>query len=144
MVKKCELCDGSAAKGEKPIKVSFCPKCKSHNVRYTFGLGNLWSQTRRKKEKFSDFKGEEKEISVQFAKDTLKTEHFDYFVFGHRHYPVMLDIGTSSKYGNIGDWLINFTFLEFNGKELRQYSFKSGTKEKHVTDLTKVFKIDIF
>ena len=24
------------------IKVSFCPKCKSRDVRYTFGFGNLF------------------------------------------------------------------------------------------------------
>jgi len=24
------------------IKVSFCPKCKSYDVRYTFGFGNLF------------------------------------------------------------------------------------------------------
>ena len=24
------------------VKVSFCPKCKSTDVKYTFGLGNLF------------------------------------------------------------------------------------------------------
>ena len=27
---------------EKPIKVSFCPKCKSRNVKYVFGVWNLF------------------------------------------------------------------------------------------------------
>lgn len=27
---------------EKQIKVSFCPKCKSRDVKYVFGLGNLF------------------------------------------------------------------------------------------------------
>lgn len=27
---------------EKEIKVSFCPKCKSRNVKYVFGLVNLF------------------------------------------------------------------------------------------------------
>jgi hypothetical protein len=39
---KCEFCDGSACKCEKPIKVSFCPKCKSRDVKYVFGLWNLF------------------------------------------------------------------------------------------------------
>jgi len=34
--------------GEK-IKVSFCPKCKSTSVRYTFGLGNLFGVIPRMK-----------------------------------------------------------------------------------------------
>jgi len=39
MVKKCSLCDG---KSEKEIKVYFCPDCKSVDVKYIFGFGNLF------------------------------------------------------------------------------------------------------
>ena len=39
---KCELCGGSACKCEKDIRVSFCPKCKSRNVRYVFEFKNLF------------------------------------------------------------------------------------------------------
>lgn len=34
-------CDGCCST-EKPVKVYFCPKCKSMNVKYTFGFGNLF------------------------------------------------------------------------------------------------------
>ena len=27
---------------EKTIRVSFCPKCKSRDVKYVFGIGNLF------------------------------------------------------------------------------------------------------
>lgn len=33
----CESCSC-----EKPLKIYFCPKCKSVNVRYVFGFGNLF------------------------------------------------------------------------------------------------------
>lgn len=33
----CKSCDC-----EKEIKVSFCPKCKSSDVKYVFELGNLF------------------------------------------------------------------------------------------------------
>jgi len=39
---KCELCDGVACKCDKPIKVSFCPKCKSQDVKYVFEFGNIF------------------------------------------------------------------------------------------------------
>jgi len=42
MAKKCDICDGGACRDEKPIKVSFCPKCKSTKVKYVFGVGNLF------------------------------------------------------------------------------------------------------
>jgi hypothetical protein len=35
----CECCDGC---GDKDVRVSFCPKCKSVKVKYVFGLGNLF------------------------------------------------------------------------------------------------------
>ncbi|MBT7102379.1 hypothetical protein HN935_02600 [archaeon] len=39
---ECEFCDGSACKCDKQIKVSFCPECKSRDVKYVFGVKNLF------------------------------------------------------------------------------------------------------
>ena len=33
----CDLCDG-----DREVKVYFCPDCKSTDVKYVFGLGNLF------------------------------------------------------------------------------------------------------
>ncbi len=33
---------GKENSDEKTIRVSFCPKCKSRDVKYVFGLGNLF------------------------------------------------------------------------------------------------------
>jgi hypothetical protein len=38
----CDLCDGTACKCDKQIKVSFCPECKSRDVKYVFGVKNLF------------------------------------------------------------------------------------------------------
>jgi hypothetical protein len=42
MVKECELCGDDKCKCEKDIRVSFCPKCKSRDVKFVFGIGNLF------------------------------------------------------------------------------------------------------
>jgi hypothetical protein len=39
---KCELCGEGKCTCEKEIRVFFCPKCKSMNVRYVFGVGNIF------------------------------------------------------------------------------------------------------
>jgi hypothetical protein len=44
----CSLC-GDKCDCDKDIRVYFCPKCRSHNVRYTFGLGNLFGVVPRQK-----------------------------------------------------------------------------------------------
>lgn len=36
---KCDCCE---KKGEKEVRVSFCPRCKSRSVGYVFGLGNVF------------------------------------------------------------------------------------------------------
>ena len=90
------------------------------------------------------FKGEDKEFLIQFSKDILKTEHYDYFIFGHRHYPLIIDLNGSSKHVNIGDWLVNFTFAEFDGIDLKLMTYKDEILKEFNTDLTKVQKINIF
>ena len=37
----CDLCEGKCVCDTK-VRVSFCPKCKSTDVKYVFGLGNLF------------------------------------------------------------------------------------------------------
>ena len=54
--------------------------------------------------------GEENEWLAIFAKEQLQKEHFDYFIFGHRHLPMQIKVGENSEYINIGDWLQNYTY----------------------------------
>ena len=56
------------------------------------------------------FLGEEKEWLAIFAKEQLQKEHFDYFIFGHRHLPMQIKVGENSEYINIGDWLHHYTY----------------------------------
>ena len=63
------------------------------------------------------FLGEENEWLVQYAKKKLETKHFDYFIFGHRHLPMEINIG-KSLYDNTGDWTSHFTYAEFDGEKL--------------------------
>ncbi len=65
------------------------------------------------------FLGEEKEWLVQYSKQKLGEQHYDYFVFGHRHLPLEINLGNSSKYINLGDWITYFTYGVFDGETLR-------------------------
>ena len=56
------------------------------------------------------FLGEENEWLAVFAKEQLQKEHFDYFIFGHRHLPMQIKVGENSEYINIGDWLHHYTY----------------------------------
>ena len=70
------------------------------------------------------FLGEDKEWLVQYAKRKLENQHYDHFIFGHRHLPLEIDLKENSRYTNIGDWVTYFTYAVFDGKklELKKYS----------------------
>jgi UDP-2,3-diacylglucosamine hydrolase len=69
------------------------------------------------------FLGEDKEWLILYAKRKLETKHYDYFVFGHRHLPMVLPSGDNSRYVNLGDWIGYFTYGVFDGTtfELKKF-----------------------
>jgi len=64
------------------------------------------------------YHGEEKEWLVIHARELLQKNHYDYFIFGHRHLPLDIKINGDSRYINLGDWVKYFTYAVFDGKEL--------------------------
>ena len=69
------------------------------------------------------FLGEENEWLVLYSKRKLETNHYDYFIFGHRHLPMTIKVGENSEYINLGDWIGYFTYAVFDGEkvELKEY-----------------------
>jgi len=64
------------------------------------------------------FLGEENEWLVQYCKKKLTEKHYDFFVFGHRHLPLDIQISKTSKYINTGDWITHFSYGEFKKVQL--------------------------
>ena len=69
------------------------------------------------------FLGEDNEWLVQYAKRKLETAHYDYFVFGHRHFPMEINVGENSTYFNLGDWITYYTYGVFDGESFRLEKF---------------------
>jgi UDP-2,3-diacylglucosamine hydrolase len=61
------------------------------------------------------FLGEENEWLAIYSKEILQRAHFDYFIYGHRHLPLDLQIAVNSRYINLGDWLNYFSYAVFDG-----------------------------
>ncbi|RUT79263.1 UDP-2,3-diacylglucosamine diphosphatase [Ancylomarina longa] len=94
-------------------------------------MAHKWSSHSRLRDgkiEADKYRGEEKEWLVLFAKDELKKEHFDYFVFGHRHWPCNIDLDGKSRYINTGDWITHFTYAVFDGKEMLVKEFDQTIK----------------
>ena len=69
------------------------------------------------------FLGKENEWLYQYCLRKLESKHYDYFVFGHRHLPLEIELNENSKYINLGDWIGYFTYGVFDGEktELKVY-----------------------
>jgi UDP-2,3-diacylglucosamine hydrolase len=70
------------------------------------------------------FLGEENEWLVTYCREVLTKEHFDFFVFGHRHLPLSIKLNDRSVYFNLGDWLHHYTYGQFDGNQFELLSYK--------------------
>ena len=86
------------------------------------GIANYWSKKSRisNMKKGDEFMGDEKEWLYIYAKEILEKEHFDYFIFGHRHLILDLEIKENkSRYINLGEWVTEKQyFASFDGENL--------------------------
>jgi UDP-2,3-diacylglucosamine hydrolase len=95
---------------------------------FALGMGKSWSKSSRYSKGIvaKEFGGEEKELQILFAKQKLKQEHFDIFIFGHRHIPWDIKIGDRSRVINLGDWIYSFTYGELDGNQFKIKQFQGN------------------
>lgn len=113
---------GPGDKGYKFIKKVFAsPVCQWLFARlhpnFGIGLADFFSRKSRAATGNSDekFLGEENEWLYIYSKEYLQKQHIDYFVFGHRHLPLEMQVGTDTIYYNLGEWINYQTYLVFDG-----------------------------
>ena len=69
--------------------------------------------------------GDDKEWLVLYSNEVLDKGYVDFFVFGHRHYPVSVLLKNGkSRYVNLGDWITNFTYAVFDGSSVQLKKFE--------------------
>lgn len=85
-------------------------------------IAQRWSSHSRLKEtgkiEADTYRGADNEEIEQFCRQTLKKEHYDFFIFGHRHLPLDIQLTPTSRYINTGDWVTFFSYAVFNGDTL--------------------------
>ena|SRR6218665_2470620 len=122
---------GPGDRGYKFIKKVFANKfCQWLFARLHpnlgIGMANFWSRKSRVSNADDDekFLGEEKEWLVIYAKEVLQKEHFDYFVFGHRHLPLDIQLDGNSRYINLGEWVNYNSYAVFDGEQMQLLRYK--------------------
>ena len=79
--------------------------------RWAFSIARKCSHTSRKKTGNEDFHKDDEDIMVNYILDYLRKDAaIDFFIFGHRHLPLKIDI-ENAVYFNTGDWLTHNSYL---------------------------------
>lgn len=91
------------------------------------GLANYVSRKSREKTGAADeiFMGEENEWLIIYCKEIVQQQQYDYFIFGHRHLPIECNLTGNSRYINLGDWIRNFTYADFDGNKVHLHKWES-------------------
>jgi len=93
------------------------------------GIANRWSQNSRiAHEKKENPKPGEQEWLVTYCRETLATTYYDYMIFGHRHFPLDIQLG-QSRYVNLGEWINFYSYAVFDGEELTLEFFEKAEVE---------------
>ncbi|MCC6371648.1 MAG: UDP-2,3-diacylglucosamine diphosphatase [Bacteroidia bacterium] len=71
------------------------------------------------------FLGNENEWLFLYSREVLKTTQVDYFIFGHRHLPLDLDVDGKARYINLGEWINYNTYAVFDGENLELKKFEA-------------------
>ena len=82
-------------------------------------FGYAWAKKSRLKDIANPcpYKGEDKEELVLFAKDQEKQHnHRDYYIFGHRHIELDLQIASGSRVVILGDCMEQWTYAKLDNK----------------------------
>lgn len=89
------------------------------------GIANLWSRKSRiANEKLQEkFEGEEREFLWVYCRDLEKSQHHDFYIFGHRHLPLDLKVNETSRYINLGEWVHFNTYAVYDGTNVELKTF---------------------
>ncbi|HCM74939.1 MAG TPA: UDP-2,3-diacylglucosamine hydrolase [Cytophagales bacterium] len=90
------------------------------------GIAKYWSRNSRitnmkREEKFN---GEENEFLLTYCRELEKEHHHDFYIFGHRHLPLDLQVGDKSRYINLGEWVHFNTYATYDGNEVTLKTFE--------------------
>jgi UDP-2,3-diacylglucosamine hydrolase len=89
-----------------------------------FTIAEYWSKKSRIANGVKDEidHGEDEWLTI-YCKRKMKTSEAKFFIFGHRHLPMEIDLGDNKKYVNLGEWVNYNTYAEFDGVNLSLKTF---------------------
>ena len=84
-------------------------------------FGYAWSKSNRERIQHieNNYRGEENEPIVVFAKKFVESHPVDFLIFGHRHIELDLELKNKARVIILGDFVGIFSFATFDGSNFR-------------------------
>ncbi len=99
----------------KPLRILYSSLHPSIGI----GIGHKWSlNSRLAKGVKKEFLGEGNEDLVRYARSVMAGEKIDYFIFGHRHLGMKLELDGGQVILFLGDWINNGSYGVWDGNIL--------------------------
>jgi len=90
-------------------------------------IASRWSRKSRITSSKLDekFRSKETEFLWVYCNEIENQQHYDFYIFGHRHLPLELKVGDNSTYVNLGEWVNFSTYAVYDGKQVILKTFKA-------------------
>jgi UDP-2,3-diacylglucosamine hydrolase len=90
------------------------------------GLANYWSRKSRIQNTMTDevYKPG-KEWLVTYCTEMEEQDHHDYYIFGHRHLPLDIQINATCRYLNLGEWVNYCSYAVYDGQTVSLQYFSN-------------------
>ena len=93
---------------------------------FGMGIAHRWS----KKSRLANTKHEEvfhgdNEHLLVYCKEQEAIAHHEYYIFGHRHLTLDLEVADNSRYLNPGDWVNHANYIVFDGTTCKIVEFQA-------------------
>ena len=87
-------------------------------------IGQKWSLSSSKSQNNQNINKLKNNQLINYSKQQQKLNKVDYYIFGHTHSPLEIDIDSEYKYVNLGDWINYNTYAVLYQKSLKLKTFK--------------------
>lgn len=88
------------------------------------GLAHRWSkQSRLANVQYQEESFGDKEHLLIYCKEEERKSHHDFYIFGHRHLVLDMEVSPESRYLNPGDWVNSSNYIEFDGVDCHLKEF---------------------
>jgi UDP-2,3-diacylglucosamine hydrolase len=101
--------------------------------RWGVWLGQTWAKHSRLKRPGGEeppYMGDNKEHLVLYTKRYIQYHsNVDYFIYGHRHIEVDLQLTRKARMIILGDWITHFSYVVFDGEHLFMEQYIEGVSQ---------------